>query len=61
MYILYIYIYDAYSRPNGWTDWADNFLCYSLKKFKKNFSNFFSRATPGPSASHLKNIDRRFH
>ena len=31
----------AYSRPNGWTDWADIFCGHSI---------FFSRATPGFSA-----------
>ena len=50
------YIYVAYSRPNGWTDWAEIVCghswvaggCYRLKK-----SNFFPRATPGPSANFI--------
>ena len=37
-----IYIYVVYSRPNGWTDWADFFCghswvageCYRLKKLE---------------------------
>ena len=56
------YIYVTYSRPNGWTDWAEFFCghswvaggCYRLKdsKLKKKYKFlFFPRATPGPSAS----------
>ena len=26
---IYIYIYAAYSRPNGWTDWAEFFCGHS--------------------------------
>ena len=55
----------AYSRPNGWTDWAE--ICVNTqgwpgsvrgyKKIRNIFFNFlktfFSRATPGTSASSL--------
>ena len=60
----YIYIYVAYSRPNGWADWAEFFCGNSWvggvvigKKKIEFFStfiffNFFwPRATQGPSAS----------
>ena len=46
-----IHIYVVYSRPNGWTDWAEIFVaggCYRLKKMKK-----FSRATLDHSASFI--------
>ena len=46
----YIYIYAAYSRPNGWTEWADIFCrhswvaggCFGLKiiGFFQNFNLF---------------------
>ena len=50
MCCVYIYICVAYSRPNGWTDWAKLFCghslvvrgCYKLKKFKiKKIKIFF--------------------
>ena len=57
-----LYIYVAYSRPSGWTEWADIFCehswvaggCYRLKKIRTFFSKyvfqvFFPRATPGPA------------
>ena len=55
-------IYVAYSRPNGWTDWAEIFCghswvaggCYRHKIHFFQFY-FFSRATPGSSASILYN------
>ena len=39
-------VYVGYSRPNGWTDWAEIFCkhswvaggCYRLKKSKKQFN-----------------------
>ena len=57
------HIYVPYSRPNGWTDWAEIFCghswvawgWYRLKIQKKKISTFFSRATPGPSASFIIN------
>ena len=74
MLLIYIYIikqdiriYVPYSRPNGWTDWAEIFCGHSgvaggcfrqkksiifLKTFLKKIKNFFFlRATLGPSAS----------
>ena len=44
-----MYIYVVYSRPNGWTEWADLFsghswvACYSLKE---NSSFFTGNAGP---------------
>ena len=51
----------AYSRPNGWTDWAEYFCGHSggvLVKnskffFLKHLKKKFPRATPGPSACWL--------
>ena len=45
----YIYIFVAYSRPNGWTDWAEIVCghswvaggCYRLKKLDFFFQNIF--------------------
>ena len=52
-----IYIYVAYSRPNGWTEWAETFCghswggCQRLKiDFFSQHLNFFM-ATLGHSAS----------
>ena len=54
---IHINIYVAYSRPNGWTDWAEFFCgqswvaggCYRLKNstFKNNFY-FFSTGNAWP-------------
>ena len=46
---IHICIYVAYSRPNGWTDWADKFCghswvaggCYRLNKMENIFSEYF--------------------
>ena len=60
-----IYINVAYSRSNGWTDWAEFFCrhswvaggCNRFKKFDflqfffSKFEFFFSRAMSGLSAS----------
>ena len=47
-----IRIYVVYSRPNGWTAWAEFFCRHSwAKKIQFFFKNFFPRATPGSSAS----------
>ena len=60
-----IYIHVAYSRPNGWTDWAELFCGHSwvargfhrLKNsmifFLLNFIIFFPRAKSCPSGSRL--------
>ena len=40
----YIYIYVAFSRPNGWTDWAEIFCVHSLVAggcYKLKNRNFF--------------------
>ena len=41
-----IHIYVAYSRPNGWTDWADIFC--DRQKNSKFFPLLFSTGTTGP-------------
>ena len=51
-------MYVAYSRPNGWSDWAEMFCCRGVLQAKKTifFQNICSypRATPGSSASITK-------
>ena len=50
-----MYIYVPYSRPNGWTDWAEIFVDThgwpGVKKFETFFKKFCPRTTPGPLAS----------
>ena len=55
----YIYVYVLYSRPNGWTEWAEILCGHSWvagakkirnDKFFFKFIIFFLRVTPGPSA-----------
>ena len=65
-----IHIYVAYSRPNGWTDWANFFCGHSwLKKIEILFSKkilfqiffskfFFFRAMPGLSACIKNKVDK---
>ena len=55
---IYIYIYVAYSRPNGWTDWTEIFCEHSWVAgggdYRLKKSIFFSHGhwpMPDPSAS----------